>query len=63
MIQEFGGWKSLAMIRRYAHLSQAHKRQAVELFAVIFPSVFPAIAPEAELSVIVSSNVVSMMGR
>jgi len=31
--QELVGWKSLNMVQRYAHLSQDHKRQAVELLA------------------------------
>jgi integrase len=30
-VQELGGWKSLAMVQRYAHLSQQHKLEAVEL--------------------------------
>jgi len=30
-VQELGGWKTLAMVVRYAHLSEEHKRQSVEL--------------------------------
>ena len=26
-VQELGGWKSLNMVQRYAHLSQDHKRE------------------------------------
>ncbi len=40
-VQELGGWKSLAMVQRYAHLSPGHKRRAVELLAENSPKVFP----------------------
>jgi hypothetical protein len=39
-VQEFGGWKSLNMVQRYAHLSREHKQEAVEPLAYISPSVF-----------------------
>jgi hypothetical protein len=39
-VQELGGWKSLNMVQRYAHLSQDHKQQAVELLAENSPSLF-----------------------
>jgi hypothetical protein len=39
-VQELGGWKSLNMVQRYAHLSQDHKRQAVELLAKNSPPLF-----------------------
>jgi integrase len=29
-IKELGGWKSLAMVQRYAHLSPSHRRTAIE---------------------------------
>ena len=29
-VQTLGGWKSLDLVMRYAHLSQSHKKQAVE---------------------------------
>jgi site-specific recombinase XerD len=29
-IKDLGGWKSLAMAQRYAHLSPAHRREAIE---------------------------------
>ena len=29
-VQELGGWQTLMMVERYAHLSPAHKAQAVE---------------------------------
>jgi integrase len=34
-VQELGGWKSLNMVQRYAHLSPDHKQKAVELLAKI----------------------------
>jgi len=39
-VQELGGWKSLNMVQRYAHLSQDHKRQAVGLLAKNSPPLF-----------------------
>ena len=32
-IQELGGWRSLAMVERYTHLSPTHKAAAVERIA------------------------------
>jgi integrase len=32
-IQELGGWKTLSMVQRYAHLSPSHKAEAVERIA------------------------------
>jgi len=29
-IKELGGWKSLSMVQRYAHLSPSHRQQAIE---------------------------------
>lgn len=29
MIKELGGWKTLTMVQRYAHLSPDHKRAAL----------------------------------
>ena len=29
-IKELGGWKSLLMVQRYAHLSPSHRRTAIE---------------------------------
>ena len=34
-VQEIGGWTSLRMLERYAHPSDAEKRRAVDLVAVI----------------------------
>ncbi len=31
-IKDLGGWKSHAMVQRYAHLSPAHRREAIERF-------------------------------
>jgi integrase len=45
-IQELGGWRSLKMVERYAHLSPSHKAEAVERLASNFPTGFttPAVA-------------------
>jgi len=32
-IKELGGWKSLSMVQRYAHLSPSHSRDAIERLA------------------------------
>ncbi len=32
-IKELGGWKSLSMVQRYAHLSLSHSRDAIERLA------------------------------
>lgn len=32
-IKELGGWKSLPMVQRYAHLSPSHRRTAIERLA------------------------------
>lgn len=32
-IQELGGWKTLALVQRYSHLSQGHRAEAVERIA------------------------------
>ena len=37
-IQELGGWRSLKMVERYAHLSPSHKAEAVERLASKFPN-------------------------
>ena len=29
-IKELGGWRSQAMVQRYAHLSPSHRRSAIE---------------------------------
>src|SRR5262249_39405333 len=29
-IKELGGWKTLSMVQRYAHLSPGHQRQAIK---------------------------------
>jgi hypothetical protein len=36
--QELGEWQTLSMVERYAHLSPAHKAQAVERIALETPS-------------------------
>ena len=61
--QELGGWKSLNMVQRYAHLSQEHKRQTIELLAEISPSLITT--PAEKPTRIESSNLklVNEMGR
>lgn len=51
-VQELGGWKSLNMVQRYAHLSQEHKRRAIELLSENSPSLIttPAEMPIGEES-------------
>ncbi len=48
-IQELGGWRSLKMVERYAHLSPSHKAEAIERLASNFPTRFttPATKPVA----------------
>jgi hypothetical protein len=45
-IQELGGWRSLAMVERYTHLSPTHKASAVERIAASpeFPNAIPKAA-------------------
>jgi len=45
-VQELGGWRSLALVERYSHLSPQHKAKAIERLAH-FPSVFPNGESEA----------------
>jgi integrase len=45
-IQELGGWRSLKMVERYAHLSPSHKAEAVERLVSNFPTGFTTPATE-----------------
>ena len=36
-IQELGGWQSVTMVQRYSHLSRAHKVNALDRLAELFP--------------------------
>lgn len=47
-VQELGGWKSLNMVQRYAHLSQEHKRRAIEL---VSKNAFSLITTPAEMPI------------
>jgi site-specific recombinase XerD len=38
-VQALGGWRSLAMVQRYAHLSEDHLRAAVERLVAVRPAV------------------------
>jgi hypothetical protein len=62
-VQELGGWKSLSMVQRYAHLSQEHKQQAIELLEENSPSLIttPAKMTLAEESS--NLKLVNEMGR
>ena len=45
-IMELGGWRSLLMVQRYAHLTPAHQAAAVERIASAeFPNATPTLAP------------------
>jgi integrase len=48
-VQELGGWQTLAMVERYAHLSPAHKQKAVERIASVQ---FQQIDPSHETLVV-----------
>jgi hypothetical protein len=41
-VQELGGWKTLSMVQRYAHLSPDHLAAAIEKIVAM-----PAVASEA----------------
>ena len=45
-VQELGGWQSLHLVQRYAHLSATHKAQAVERITIAenLPTGFPTPA-------------------
>jgi site-specific recombinase XerD len=36
--QQLSGWKSLAMVQRYAHLSPSHRRDAIERLVTTRPA-------------------------
>jgi hypothetical protein len=45
-VQELGGWRTLAMVLRYAHLTPAHKRDAINrLGASHSPTVITTTKP------------------
>lgn len=46
--QELGGWQTLSMVERYAHLSPAHKAQAVERIALL-PDIRTETSPNTVL--------------
>jgi integrase len=47
-IKELGGWKSLLMVQRYAHLSPSHRRTAIERLVTRQVKAEPANATGAE---------------
>jgi hypothetical protein len=62
-IQELGGWKSLSMVQRYAHLSPGHKRQAVEMLVPNSATKFATVADGTELGNSRNLSIVNGMGR
>jgi site-specific recombinase XerC len=50
-VQELGGWKNLGMVQRYVHLSQKHKRDAVELLAKNSTTVSTTATGEANTAI------------
>jgi site-specific recombinase XerD len=53
-VQELGGWSSLDLVQRYAHLSDAHKAEAVELIGAEHFTTGFTTRPEARI--MTSSN-------
>jgi integrase len=47
-IKELGGWKSLSMVQRYAHLSPSHRRTAIERLVTRQVTAEPAKATGAK---------------
>jgi integrase len=47
-VMQLGGWKSLAMVQRYGHLSPGHRQSAVERLVSPSPTAAPAAASGAE---------------
>jgi len=51
-IQELGGWASLRMVERYAHLGPTHKVEAVQRISrANFPTLFTTPKPVVGLAV------------
>jgi integrase len=47
-LKELGGWKTLSMVQRYAHLSPGHQRQAIERLVTRQVAAKPAEAGSAQ---------------
>jgi integrase len=47
-VMQLGGWKSLAMVQRYGHLSPGHRQSAVERLVSLPATAKPAVASGAE---------------
>jgi hypothetical protein len=47
-VMQLGGWKSLAMVQRYGHLSPSHRRDAIERLVGRPLSLEPAAVVGAE---------------
>jgi integrase len=62
-VQELGGWISLNMIQRYAHLSQQHMRQAIEILTENAPTDFTTPAMDARNTESSNIKCISKVGR
>jgi integrase len=62
-LQELGGWKSLNMVQRYAHLSREHNQRAVELLANNSTTIFTTPAQEAASAESSNLKLVNDVGR
>jgi integrase len=48
-VQELGGWRTLSMVQRYAHLSPGHLVAAVEKIVAVYAVVVPGAVSVPEL--------------
>jgi len=55
-IQELGGWKTLAMVARYSHLTKSHKAEALERLAH-FPTLVTTPRPAGSVTLLAESQV------
>jgi integrase len=62
-VQELGGWKSLNMVQRYAHLSQEYKRKAIELLSENSPSLITTPVENAPKVGSYNIKLINGMGR
>ncbi len=60
-VMEMGGWKNLATVPRYSHLSQQRKPDTVGLLAKNSPPLFPPVAADDALQEARNINLVSTM--
>jgi site-specific recombinase XerD len=55
-VMQLGGWKSLAMVQRYGHLSLGHRKNAVERLVTGSAPARTAVATVRSSTVISTSN-------